>query len=165
MKNNYEELLEMQDYEMIPAICEGILVEIRNARSEEELKKIPEVKFYLFAANIFDMEMQNGGLCQFLINAGNIHGSMIEEALRVFGAEEHLRLVSEFCSQNGLDLCNLRKLIPARMEPYGMTDFYLRLINEYPFDEFERMYYKLESDCPLQSILATYVRKNISLFV
>ena len=165
MCNKYKYLLELEDYQLISEICEGIIDEIRNLPSEDDFEKMAEIKFYLLAASTFDMEMQNGGLCQFIVNAGKLHGPLLEKALCVFGAEQHQKLLSQFSKDNNIDFRNLQKLAPGNMDPYSMVDDYFELLAKYPFCDFEQAYYELDRACPLVVILAEYVRENISQFL
>lgn len=164
MDNSFGHLLEMEDYRLISEVRDAIIDEIRNLHSEDDLEKIPDIKFYLITASIFDIEMQNGGLCQFLVNEGNFHGPMLVDALCAFGAEHHGRMIAEFCKENGIDLSNLQELLPENVDPYCMTENYLELLNKYPFDEFDKAYFEIDRECPLEGILGEYIRKNILQF-
>lgn len=57
MQWNYDELLALQDYELIMEARDTVIDEIRNSKSEEDLEKIPEIRFYLITASMFDLEM------------------------------------------------------------------------------------------------------------
>lgn len=164
MQWNYDELLQLQDYELISEARDAVIDEIRNSSCEEDLEKIPEIRFYLITASIFDMEMQNGGLCQFLVNQGKFQGTMLENALVAFGAEQHRQMIAEFCLKNGIDLGNLAELLPETTDPYRAMENYLQLNEKYPFADFDNGYFALDSECPLERILGAYIRKNITLF-
>lgn len=164
MNWDHKKLLTMQDYELIMEARDAVINEIRNAASEEDLEKIPEIRFYLIAAGIFDMEMQNGGLGQFLVNQGKIHGRLLEDALSVFGAEEHRRIIAAFCGENGIDLKNLQEIIPETKDPYSVMENYMRLIRKYPFADFDRSYFELDAKCPLEGILGAYIRNHLTVF-
>ena len=165
MRPDFEELLDLQDYELIATVRDEIFDEIRNLPSEDDLEKIHEIKFYLITASIFEFEVQNGGLCQFLANEGKIHGPMLHTALCAFGAEQHDRILADFCQKNGIDLCNLQELIPETADPYCMIENYQQLRSKYPFEDFDKAFFELDRAYPLERILGTYIRNNISLFL
>lgn len=57
MQWNHNELLALQDYGLIMEARDTVIDEIRNSKSEEDLEKIPEIRFYLITASMFDLEM------------------------------------------------------------------------------------------------------------
>ncbi len=164
MQWNYDELLRLQDYELIMKARDAVIDEIRNSSSEEELKKIPEIRFFLITASIFDMEMQNGGLCQFLVNGGKFHGPMLKDALTAFGAEEHSRVIEDYCKVQKIDLGNLQIILPNDRDPYGLAALFSQLYDQYPFREVDERYFEIDRRNPLESILGKNIRNNLSLF-
>ena len=165
MQWNFDELLQLQDYELISEARDAVIDEIRNSSSEEDLEKIPEIRYYLITASIFEMEMQNGGLCQFLVNQGKFHGPMLKNALLAFGAEQHRGITEEFCMKNSIDLSNLQELLPETTDPYQVMENYMQLVEKYPFADFDEAYFSLDGECPLEGILGAYIRKNMQLFL
>ena len=164
MQWNYNELLALQDYELIMEARDAVIDEIRRSKSEEDLEKIPEIRFYLITTSMFDLEMQNGGLCQFLVNQGKFHGAMLENALLAFGAEEHSRVFTEFCAKNAIDLSNLEELLPETTDPYQVMENYRNLMRKYPFAGFDEAYFALDGEYPLERMLGAYIRKHMTLF-
>ncbi len=164
MQWNYDELLALKDYELIMEARDSVIDEIRNSSSEDDLEKILEIRFCLITASIFDMEMQNGGFCQFLVNQGRFHAAVLDQALLAFGAEQHRRITAEFCMKNGIDLANLKELLPEATDPYQVMESYMQLSRKYPFLDFDKAYFALDDDFPLECILGTYIRKNMHLF-
>lgn len=164
MQWNHNELLALQDYELIIEAREAVIDEIRNSESEADLEKIPEIRFYLITASMFDLEMQNGGLCQFLANQGKFHGAMLENALLAFGAEEQSHIFTDFCTRNAIDLSNLEELLPETTDPYQVLENYANLMGKYPFADFNKTYFALDGECPLESILGAYIRNHMALF-
>ena len=119
----------------------------------------PACFLYVTRIDAYDMEMQNGGLCQFLMNAGRFHGAVLEEALLAFGAERHAGLVSDFCKENKIDISNPQQFVPVSVEHY------VRLYQEYPFEAFDQAYFALVQVCPLERMLGEYIRKHPSEFL
>lgn len=164
MQWNYDELLALKDYGLIMEARDAVIDEIRNSSSEDDLEKIAEIRFYLITASVFDMEMQNGGLCQFLVNEGRFHGAMLDKALLAFGAEQHKRITEEFCMKNGIDLSNLEELLPETTDPDQVMENYMQLIRKYPFANFDKAYFAIDGEYPLEGILGAYIRENMALF-
>ena len=108
--------------------------------------------------------MQNGGLCQFLVNQGRFHGAMLDKALFAFGAVQHRRITEEFCMKNGIDLSNLEELLPETTDPYQVMENYTQLMRRYPFTDYDKAYFALDGKCPLEGVLGTYIRENMPLF-
>lgn len=164
MQWNYDELLALKDYELIMEARDSVIDDLRNSSSEDDLEKIPEIRFCLITASIFDMEMQNGGFCQFLVNQGRFHAAMLDQALLAFDAEQHRRITEEFCMKNGIDLSNLKELLPEATDPYQVMENYTQLVGKYPFADFDKAYFALDCECPLEGILGACIRNNMTLF-
>lgn len=65
MNWDHKKLLTMQDYELIMEARDAVINEIRNAASEEDLEKIPEIRFYLIAAGILIWKCKTAGWVNF----------------------------------------------------------------------------------------------------
>lgn len=156
-KDRCEELLKLPDDELIMVVRNRVAQLLRNS-ADSDLEKIPAVCYHLIVASTFEQEMQNGGLCQFLVNLGRVYGPVLQESLEAFGADRHAGMTLRFCWENGIDLSNLQEFAP------GDVDRYMQLSEKYPFEKFDRAYLLLERVCPLESILGEYIRRNISQF-
>ena len=98
------------------------------------------------------------------MNEGEFHGSMLENALQAFGAEKHRQVMVSFCRENGIDLMNLQELLPEVANTYCVAENYKGLLGRYPFADFDKAYYMVDRECPLEGILGAYIRNNIMLF-
>ena len=159
MENSSNDYLAMENEELIMSITDSILDEIQQLSSDEELENLAVQKFYVLVASNFDMEMQNGGLCQFFMNSGHVYVPMLADALQTVGASQHAHLFLSFCKENNID--------PSNIEDFGNVSIenYLALLEKYPFNQFDEQYFKLEQDEGLFSTLVAYVRNNLSLLL
>lgn len=104
----------------------------------------------VFALNYLDMEVANGGLCQFFANDRGLVAPYISEYLKLVGAEEHQALFDGFLAKHGIDVHDLSAFSFITIEDF------VALYDLYPFDEFDDGYYQLP---PLSSYLAPLVRE------
>jgi len=104
-----------------------------------------------FALNYLDMEVANGGLCQFFANDGGLFSPYISGYLNTVGAVEHQKLFDGFTEEHGIDVRDLSEFTFTSIESF--VDLY----DLYPFDEFDDAYYELE---PLYIFLADFIRAN-----
>jgi hypothetical protein len=110
----------------------------------------------VFALNYLDMEVANGGLCQFFANDRGLVAPYIGEYLKLVGAEEHQALFDGFLAKYGIDANDLSEFSFTTIEEF------VELYDLYPFDEFDDPYYQLP---PLSSYLAPLVRENLDEFM
>ena len=165
MNEHMNELLRLKDYELIYKVRDSIIDEIHNFPSEEDIHNFPDIKFLMITASLFDLEMQNGGLCQFLTNQGYYHGPDLINALDAFGAVDHRDLIADFFEKCSMDTDFFDELPHKERDPYVIMEFYSDLSQRYPFREFENAYFELDRNSPLETILGTYLRNNLSVFI
>lgn len=108
----------------------------------------------------FDFEIQNGGLCQYLVNEDNENIVKITEYLRMVGAEDQANLLEEFAVKNDLEL----KAVEIKN-----TAEYLDFEKSKPFDEFNNAYIDLEdADWDEATVFTneviSYIQDNIEDF-
>ena len=63
---------------------------------ETAFSKISIEQKTVYILSIYDMEIQNGGLCQFFVNSSRSLAPYIEDNLNKIGATEHKKLFTEF---------------------------------------------------------------------
>ena len=119
------------------------------------LSQISPARRTVYILSMFDMEIQNGGLCQFFVNSSRSLAPYVGECLKMVGAEEHRKLFAEFVTSNQIDLNNLDSFRISDVEEYAAQ------IKRYDFDAFENPYCELT---PLQDFLVAYIKANISEF-
>ncbi len=131
LKQMMEDLLSKK----LPLMQAALAQELHPAK--ESLSPVEE------ALETFDMEMQNGGLCQFFINEGQLLPH-ISECLEAVGAVQHKALLDAFLADNQIDVSqqNYDVSISAFQELY----------TQYPFEKFDMAYYALP---PLTDYLYT----------
>ncbi len=142
-----QELMELEDMDFYEEIYERVL-----AKEERDMNNAERL-FYL--VSLFDMEIQNGGLCQYFANTEPEQIQQLCHALNSLGAVDHKALFESFITDNHIDLRNLKEFHVKSHRGY------LKLLKKYPFDAFDDAYMELE---PLQDILTTYARTNIDRF-
>ena len=102
---------------------------------------------------IFNMEIENGGLCQFFANGGTAYASLVADCLRQIGAEDAVVLYEGFLRKYQIDVQNLSAFRVQTVEDYiGLTALY-------PYDEFDEPYIRLCEDVWMRMI--TFANENI----
>ena len=54
--------------------------------------------------------------------------------------------------------------MPETTDPYQVMENYMQLGRKYPFADFDKAYFALDRECPLEGILGAYIRENMTLF-
>lgn len=121
----------------------------------EGISLLNEAQKILFCINCFDMEIQNGGLCQFFVNPSCVMAPFVSEYLEAIGANDHKKLFDDFVAQNQIDLTDLSSFEIDDVSEYESQT------ERYPFDDFDDAYCDLE---PLENFLKAYVKKQITEF-
>ena len=151
-----EKLLELPDDQLFEAVYFYNLDLIESYPDEvTALSQISPERRVVYILSIFDMELQNGGLCQFFVNSSRFLAPYVDECLKTVGAEKHRKLFAEFVTNNQIDLNNLDAFKISAVEEYAAKT------ERYDFDAFDTSYYELS---PLQDFIAAYVKANISEF-
>ena len=113
----------------------------------------PQKVFY--ALNWLEMEVNNGGLCQFFVNSSRMVAPCISEYMVIVGANEHKKLYDDFISENGIDMTDLSFFDIEKTEEFAEKN------EKYPFDDYDDAFYGLE---PLETYLKKFIRENIENF-
>jgi len=150
------ELLKLTDGQIYEKVYLQTLHLAESYPDEETAlsKMTPECKtFYILS--IFDMEIQNGGLCQFFVNSSRLLAPYVYDCLETVNAEEHEKLFSEFVTDNNIDL--------EHLESFEIKDIndYAAQTKRYDFESFDNAYIELT---PLQDYMVSYIKANISEF-
>ena len=122
---------------------------------ETAFSKISIEQKTVYILSIYDMEIQNGGLCQFFVNSSRSLAPYIEDNLNKIGATEHEKLFTEFIENNNIDVNNLDSFIISDVEEYEAQT------KRYDFDSFDNKYIELPT---LQSYITEYIKTNIEKF-
>ena len=151
-----EELLKLTDDKLYEKVYLQTLDLVESYPDEEKaLAKMSPERRTFYILSIFDMEIQNGGLCQFFVNPSRLLAPYVEECLETVNAGEHKKLFSEFVAGNSIDLCHL--------ESFDIKDIndYVAQTKRYDFESFDGAYIKL---VPLRDYMVSYIKANISEF-
>lgn len=108
-----------------------------------------------FSANYLEMEVNNGGLCQFFVNSSRIVAPVVSVSLEIIGAAEHKKLYDDFIAKYNIDVTNLSSFCIHDIQDYG------KQTERYPFAEFDDAFYEMN---PIQEYLVSYVRRHIDAF-
>ena len=151
-----EEMASLANDELFSAAC---------ARTEAKIDAEQELSVsfaglnahqkVLYALNLFEMEVNNGGLCQFFVNSSQVVAPYISEYLGLIGAETHKQLFDGFITKYQVNLSDLSSFRIRRMKDYE------KQTQRYPFDEFDDHFYEMES---LEEPLTAYVRAHADAF-
>ena len=106
-----------------------------------------------YTAACLELEVMNGGLCQFFANCPNCV-PYVPEALSAIGAEDHRKLYEDFLSATGID----------PLDPVFQTedmDAFSQLYELWPWEDFDDACLSLT---PIPELLEAYVQSNPDAF-
>ena len=106
-----------------------------------------------YTAACLELEVMNGGLCQFFANCPDCV-PYVPEALSAIGAEDHRKLYENFLSATGIDPLDLV------FQTEDMDEF-SRLYELWPWEDFDDAYLSLN---PIPELLEAYVESNPDAF-
>ncbi len=146
-----EELLALDDDELY----ETVYMRSVDEYEDEALDQIKGARRVVYILSWFDMEIQNGGLCQFFVNSSSSVALYVSECLDAVGAYEHKKLFEKFVGENNIDLNDL--------DSFKVSGYrgYIKQTKRFNFDAFDDAYCELP---PLQEIITGYIRENIDEF-
>ena len=108
LRMSVDELRALSDEELFYAVM------VRTERKvdgfedwEEGVNSLNFQQKVFYSVNWLEIEVNNGGLCQFFVNSSRMVAPFVSEYMAVIGADEHKRLYDDFVQQNGIDLCEL----------------------------------------------------------
>lgn len=160
-KTDVKELKELSGDELRTVITEYLLAEEEKNGWEVEkcLKEFKGAKKVFYIVNYFDMEVMNGGLCQFFVNSSRELAPYISDCLHTIGATKYEKLYSDFVVKNNIDLRELDSFIIDEVDEYEAQT------ERYPFDDFDDKYYELYECESLEEMLVSYVKQNLDDFI
>ena len=147
--------------EELKALPDDALFDALTARTEAKLIKaggfvdgvdsLSNAEKVFYIASYYEMEVNNGGLCQFFVNSSRMIAPMLLDCLRAIGADEHAKLLETFVADNGIDLNELSSFAVDSYEEYE------RRCESYPFDDFDDKFYELDA---ITDLLTQYAREH-----
>lgn len=150
-----EELSVLQDDALFSAAVARVEAYMDHEAQEESFAALSLPQKVLYAVNCLEMEVNNGGLCQFFVNSSRMFAPYISEYLGIIGADAHKQLFDDFINRHGINLSDLSSFQIHRIEDYENQT------KRYPFDEYDDAFYQLPS---LEEVLTSYIKANLSFF-
>jgi len=121
---------------------------------EDDIEKYTNQQLVVISIMAYDGEVNNGGLAQFFSNSSRIFAPTISENLEQINAKKHKAHFDKFINQNKIDINYLDSFMS------GDIDEYIEQSEQYPFDEFDREFYKLEQTENLYHLMIDYAKSN-----
>ncbi|MBR6594977.1 MAG: DUF4375 domain-containing protein [Oscillospiraceae bacterium] len=149
-------LASLSDYDLFETVHLQLWDMVYSYPSESAaMEAMTQAQRVFYVLSMYDMEMQNGGLCQFFTNTSSTLVADVEHCLEILGADAHRDLFVDFMETNRIDSSVLESFVI-----YDVDD-YIEHTERYDFDSFDMAYYDLP---PLFGNLVEYVRRHIDEF-
>lgn len=155
MDLNAEQLFDLPDDELVSAIIFRTDAIYFDADGNA-LKAMNRSVRTAYTVALFDLEVQNGGLCQYLSNSSRETAPYLSEALKQTGAAKTEEILAGFVLENKIDLHDL--------SGFDSIKGYEEKTKTYPFDDFDHQFtenYEIEN---LDTLNAKFIREHISDF-
>lgn len=151
-----EELLNLSDDDLFEVIyLQNIDIAGEAEDEDKEIEQFTGARRTVYILDLFDAEIQNGGLCQFFVNSSRAAAPYVREALQEVGANEHLQLFEAFITSNNIDVSNLESF-----RVFSIRGF-KKQTKRYDFDAFDDQYYELPA---LQDKVVEFIKSHINEF-
>ena len=150
------ELSKLTDDEIFNAVwtrTENIVSSKENLL--EGFNSLNEEQRIFYAVSYLEMEVNNGGLCQFFVNSSRIVAPIVSEYMGIIGATEHKKLYDAFIKKHQINTYDLSSFDCETVEVFQSQ------YERYPFDEYDDAFYQLE---PLQNYLIRFLKKHVEKF-
>ncbi len=122
---------------------------------EEGVNSLNKSQKIFYSINWLEVEVNNGGLCQFFVNSSRMVAPYVSEYMSIIGANNHKNLFDKFIMDNNIDLSNLSSF------DIDDVDEYEKQIERYPFDDYDDAFYDME---PLEAYLKKFAREHLEDF-
>lgn len=150
------ELSELDDCELSNAVqvrTESMV--FSKSDMAEGFCALNEEQRIFYAINCLEMEVYNGGLCQFFVNSSGMFAPLVSEYMEIIGATEHKKLYDTFLEKHHIDVSDLSSF------DCESVDLFQSQYERYPFDEYDSAFCDLE---PLQNFLTAFIKEHIDSF-
>ncbi len=104
---------------------------------DDDISQLEDNEKIFYVLYTFDIEFQNGGLCQFFVNSSRTYAPLVSDYLNIVGARDHQKIFDNFVITNNIDLNDLSMFIIDDLSEYQDK------VKVYPFDEFDDLFGKL----------------------
>jgi len=162
--DNYNQYLQMS-FEELNALPDDQLFEAVMIRTEHKVDSnggwkngidtLNPCQKVFYSLNWLNVEVDNGGLCQFFANSSRMVAPLVSEYMAIIGADDHKKLYDEFAEVNKIDLDDLSAF------NFNNAQEFTKLYDLYPFDDYDNAFYELTS---LEIYLTKYARENLMSF-
>ena len=142
-----EEVLALDDNEFYDAVYDRIGEKVDKADSFDVLNK-SQLAFFILHELV--MDMNNGGLCQYLCNSAKERIENVPYCLKTMGFEQTAALFNQFVFDNDIDFSMLDD------EELDYEEFY----ESYDFDSFDEKFYEIYENEPIYDTLVKFAREN-----
>lgn len=150
-----EDLKAMPEEELIAAI--SARTENAIADKDELLSAVLDLPYeqqVFYVAENYEMQLEKGGIWQYLADTSRKLAPYLHESLNEIGAVEQLELFEDFVAANDIDLGDLTNFATFELRKYeGMA--------ANPFAAFDAEYRGLK---PISDYLNEYIKNNIEEF-
>lgn len=124
----------------------------------EELAALAGSVRVVYTLYWYDLEVQNGGLCQYFVNSSRMTALYLPEALTAVGAEGYRQDFEGFVRENRIDTGDLSSFIIRDAKEFSYQN------GRYPFDSFDAQFYDRYERSPLDALATAYIRRNLAAF-
>ena len=127
-----------------------------NKLTPEEKEKFGKQQLIIAVLEDYEMEVNNGGLCQYFANSSGAGAPMISECLKEINAKQHKKHFDKFINENKIDVNNLEEFIVNDIDEFEEKN------KSKPFDEFDSKFYELYREENLEVLITEYAEKSFS---
>ncbi len=120
----------------------------------DDIDEMTEEQLCAVSVYYFDLEIQNGGLCQFFVNSTRKFAPYISDSLDKIGAKNIRKLFDSFIWNNVIDVNDLDSFAVKRLKDFK------KQTQRYPFDEFDEKYYELYEKEDVMELMVAFVKDN-----
>lgn len=149
-----EEVLALDDKEFYDAVFSRIGDKVNKVDNKGNnfinLDALNEYQFAFFVLYEFVLDMQDGGLCQYLCNLITVTVQDTSDCLKTMGFDKIAELFDDFVFGNDIDLSMLDD------EGLDNEEFY----ESYDFDSFDEKFYEIYESEPIYDTLVKFAREN-----
>ena len=150
-----EALAALDENSLYTAISDFFLQQEEQKTEEVFWKEMSENARIIYTAQSFEIEVNNGGIQQYLENNSGKTAPYLSYALQTLNAKRYLELWKDFLSRAGLDDVTLSQIAA------GGSQDRLEAVSEEAFEEFDKSFYKLESEDTLERRIVEYAREHL----
>ena len=148
-----DELSALSDDELFEAIVARTESKVDSFDEwEDGVNSLNPSQKIFYSVNWLEIEVNNGGLCQFFVNSSRMVAPFVSKYMAIIGAEDHQNLYDNFVKKNAIDLTDLSFFDVNEVEEFEEK------VERYPFDEYDDAFYDME---PLETYLKKFARAHL----